>query len=203
MEKFEDKEPSIADSTDEEVFQKYVDDLRLSPEDFDKKILDMGAGIGQFSKWAREHRVSSQIYSMDKSTEFLQGENAVAGKAETLPFTDNSFDLVVSDAAIPHTYMGEGDPGEVEEKVALSLNEAVRVLKPGGEIRLAGVLMGDLYENQKILTRSIQAALDRLKENGVQVILEHTPSGDTYEYDGHVKKNLLAKAYLVTIKKPN
>jgi hypothetical protein len=42
MEKIPKHEPLIEDYNDEEVFQNYMEDLRLSPEDFDKKILDVG-----------------------------------------------------------------------------------------------------------------------------------------------------------------
>lgn len=198
--KFENQEPSITESTDEEIFQKYVEDLRLSPADFGKKILDIGAGSAQFAKWAREHGVNSQIYSIDQEA-YTDEKNTVTGKAEALPFADESFELVISDAAVPHGYIGEGIPEEIEKKVLLSLKEAIRVLKRGGEIRFARVLMGELYENQKILTESILKALNELKKEGFEVVQEHIPSDDTYEYEGHEKKSLLAKAYLITIRK--
>lgn len=44
------REPSISESTDEEVFQSYMEDLRLTPEDLDKKIIDIGAGSTKFAK---------------------------------------------------------------------------------------------------------------------------------------------------------
>ncbi len=59
------KEGESLNSTDEEVFQRYVEDLQLTPEDFEKYILDAGANSAQFAKWAKEHGVSSEIYSLE------------------------------------------------------------------------------------------------------------------------------------------
>lgn len=204
MENPENKKALSESSKDDATFQKYVEDLKLAPEDFEKKILDIGAGSARFSKWAREHGVSSQIYSLDRSHKSIKGENSIVGKAESLPFANNSFDLVISNAAIPHIFaIGASEPRKLEDDVLSSLNEAVRVLKPGGEIRLARVLMGDLYENQKVLTQSIKAALNKLKkECKLEIIEEHVQSDDAYEYDGGKRKRLLAKSYLITIRKP-
>lgn len=201
MEKFE-REPSIGDKTDEEAFQAYMEDLRLTPEDFSKKILDIGAGSAQFAKWAKEHGVSSQIYSLEPTQSLAEKEKGVKGLAEKIPFAEESFDLVVSVAAIPNVYLGEAGPG-VKEKVLESLSEMVRVLKNGGEIRLARVLIGNIYEPQRILSHGTAEALIELKEKyGVQVEKIRTPSDDTYEYEGHERKNLLAEAYLLIIRKP-
>lgn len=201
MEKFE-RYPSIGDKTNEEVFQTYIEDLRLTPEDFSKKILDVGAGSAQFAKWAKKHGVSSQIYSLEPTQPLVERGKGVKGVAEKIPFAEESFDLVVSVAAIPNVYLNEKESG-VKEKVLESLSEMVRVLKSGGEIRLARVLMGNVYESQRVLAQSIDEALLKLEEKyGVQIEKDRTPSDDTYEYEGHERKNLLAEAYILIIRKP-
>ncbi len=188
--------------TAEEAFQHYVEDLRLTPEDFDKKILDVGAGSAQFAKWAKEHHVSSQIYSAEPQTERLtEKEKSVSARAENLPFPDETFDLVISVAAIPNIYLGE-DPKVMKEKIVQGFNEMTRVVKTGGEIRLARVLIGNIYEPQRILSESIDEALQKIEEGGAQVEKIRTPSDDTYEYEGHKRKRLLAEAYLLIIHKP-
>lgn len=202
IEKF--KQQEIIEPTDEEVFQAYVEDLRLAPEDFNKRILDVGAGSAQFAKWAKEHGVGREIYSLEpKKEELAKKDKNVAAKAEAIPFENESFDMVISDSAIPNVYVGEVSAEAVKEKVRDSLREMVRVIRPGGEIRLARVLMGEEYESQRILSQSIEEALRNLEaESGVEVEKIRTPSDDTYEYDKyHKKTKLLAEAYLVMIRK--
>ena len=200
MEEFE--KPPIDEKSDEEVFREYMEDLKLSPEDFNKKILDVGAGSAQFAKWAKEHGVSSEIYSLEPRKEnLIEKEKGVVAKAETMPFADESFDLIVSNAAIPNIYLGESSES-IQKKVRSSLDEMMRVLKSGGEIRLARVLIGKEYEPQRDLSKSIENALAELEKSGtVQVEKVRTSSDDTYEYQSHTPKKLLAEAYLIIIRK--
>ena len=189
--------------TDEEEFQRYVEDLKLKPEDFEKKILDVGAGAAQFAKWAKEHGISRQIYSLEPQRDYLQESyKGVAGKAEELPFKDGSFDLAVSSAAIPNIYIDENDQDKVKEKITKSLSEILRVIRPGGEARLARVLMGKEYEGQRILSESVEEVLEELEATGgVQIEKIRTPANDTYEYEGKRPVKLLAEAYLIIIRK--
>ncbi|MEK7172709.1 MAG: methyltransferase domain-containing protein, partial [Patescibacteria group bacterium] len=84
-----------------------MEDLKLSPEDFDKKILDVGSGSGQFAKWAKEHNVSSQIFSLEPKQESKEKIKSVKGVAEAIPFQNEVFDLVVSNASIPNVLFGK------------------------------------------------------------------------------------------------
>lgn len=190
------------EETDEEIFQHYIEDLRLTPEDFNKKILDVGAGSAKFAKWAKEHGVNNQIYSVEpQAGRLAEREKSVAALAENLPFSDEAFDLVISVASIPNVYLGENSEA-IKERVARGLNEMVRVTKSGGEVRLARVLMGKLYDSQRILTKSIDEVIQELERKGMQIEKIRTPSDDTYEYKGHERKRLLAEAYLLIIRKP-
>lgn len=202
MKKFE--KLSIIEKTDEEVFQGYMEDLRFTPEDFDKKILDVGSGASQFAKWAKEHGVSKEIYSLEPRKKYiLDKQRGVAARAEAMPFANESFDLIVSVAAIPNVYINAGDAEAVKEAVVHSLYEMIRVLKFGGEIRLARVLIGRKYESQRILAQNLDETLQELQEGyGVQIKKIRTPHNDTYEYEGHERKNLRAEAYLLIIQKP-
>ena len=92
----------VEDETDEEVFRRYVENLDLSPEDFEGKTLDVGADAAQFEKWAREHNVSQNIYSLEASPKEQKGTRIVKGLVEELPFRDEEFDLVISHFAIPN-----------------------------------------------------------------------------------------------------
>jgi ubiquinone/menaquinone biosynthesis C-methylase UbiE len=180
----------------EEIFQKYIEDLELTPEDFDKKILDIGAGNAGFAKWAKEHNVSSEIYSLDTRDEMEEKEKSVVGTADELPFKDESFDLIISACAVPNVT-------EVDQ-VEKTLLEAIRVVKPGGEIRLAKVFEGERYESQRIKKQELNKVLEKLKDMNLSVEKIRQPQGDLYEYDGHIKTDrLLSESYLIKIKKPN
>lgn len=177
-----------------------MEDLRLTPEDFSKKILDVGAGSAQFAKWAKEHDVSQEIYSLEPKEDYPEEKNnTILAKAESIPFKDESFDLIVSNAAIPNIYIGDK---YAEKEVEDSFNEMIRVLKSGGEIRLAHVLFGKEYRSQIILKQSIERALKDIEsKEGFEVERIRTPIGDTYEYVNHEPTELLAEAYLIIIRK--
>ena len=200
-EKFPQNEPSIEDYTDEEVFQNYMEDLKLSPEDFDKKILDVGSGSSQFAKWAKEHSVSSQIFSLESKQESQEKTKSVRGVAEAIPFQEEAFDLVISNASIPNVFLGERQE-IVREKIKNSLFELMRVTKPGGEIRLGRVLKGEIYETQKAFVSALDETLHELQQTyGAEIEEIPYPVANTYEYVNHEPVKLLAKAYLIRIRK--
>jgi len=202
MEKIPKHEPSIEDYNDEEVFQNYMEDLRLSPEDFDKKILDVGSGSSQFAKWAKEHNVSSQIFSLEPKEEPQEKTKSVKGVAEAIPFQDEVFDLVISNAAIPNVFVEESQE-IVKEKVKNSLFEMMRVTKPGGEIRLGRVLRGEISETQKAVVSALDETLNELRQiYGAEIEEIPYSTGDIYEYENNKPTKLLARAYLIKIHKP-
>ena len=55
-------------------------------------------------------------------------------KKQLLELSKRPFDLVVSDAAIPNL-LRDADQKRMEQSVRQSFNEALRVLKPGGQAR--------------------------------------------------------------------
>ena len=189
-------------SEEEKTFRQYIEDLKLNPEDFKKVILDVGAGEAHFAKWAKDHNISSQIYSLEPFQKMAEKEKGLIGNAEEIPTLDASFDLVVSNGAIPNIYLGEKD---VEEKVKKSFTEMLRILKAGGEVRLARVLFGSKYKNQKIFADSVLGILKELQEKfNIKIDKIRTPLNDSYEYDekGN-KKVILAESFLIILRKPN
>ena len=79
----------------------------------------------------------------------------------------------------------------------------LRILKDGGEIKIARVLIGDKYESQRALKNSIQEVLQELQEKlNIEIEKIRTPLYDSYEYENHEKKDLLAESFLVILKKP-
>lgn len=80
-----------------------------------------------------------------RETQEAHDKGALAGFVHALPFQDNSFDLIfdkdaVSKYATPQDY-DFVDKSTLEEKELFrrSLREMIRVLKPGGEIRIADI----------------------------------------------------------------
>jgi len=109
--------------------------LGLSFNDLRKKVvLDVGADAGEVA--AEGNRRGCTIISLDRLPEGVLWGNGIqenipytVGDARLLPFADSTFDYVLSHAAPPTTWT------ETPELVARTLEEYVRVVKPGGEVR--------------------------------------------------------------------
>jgi len=105
--------------------------MGLTWEDLDgKKVLDGGASELRLDRAAKIQGSSAQIFSVDfdnwKYWPGLPAESktrAADAYAEQLPFPDNTFDLIINNAAA----------------IGASILDEARVLKPGGEIRITPI----------------------------------------------------------------
>lgn len=92
-------------------------------------VMDLGCGTGFFSNALQERFNNSLIIGVDLSVDMLSAAQQklpglfVAGDAETLPFANNSIDLIFSNFALQWCF-----------DLPLLFNELRRVLKPGGEL---------------------------------------------------------------------
>ena len=136
------------------VWAKLLETLNLRG---DERILDMGCGRGAVLLMAAQHLTTGRAVGVDlwrsvdqsgNSPEATQ-RNAVAegvadrvelhtGDMTALPFEDNSFDVVVSSLAI-HNISGRAG----REK---AIDEAVRVLRPGGRLMIADIRATRQYQ---------------------------------------------------------
>jgi 2-polyprenyl-3-methyl-5-hydroxy-6-metoxy-1,4-benzoquinol methylase len=92
----------------------------------DKRILDIGCGVGAFVRRLREF--SAEVYGTD-----IDAENVAEGArevpnlglavGEAMPFADNTFDVILLHEVLEH----------VDDDVE-TLREARRILAPGGRI---------------------------------------------------------------------
>lgn len=127
----------------------------------DERILDMGCGRGAVLLMAAQHLTTGKAVGVDlwrtadqsgNAMEATQ-RNAVAegvadrvelhtGDMTALPFEDDNFDLVVSSLAIHNI---SGSAGR-----AKAIDEAVRVLRPGGRLMIADIRATRQHEKQLI-----------------------------------------------------
>jgi len=97
-----------------------------------KKVLDLGAGLGQYSESILSRGASSvtaleyQKCKADWIQQRVQGVRVVQGSASELPFEDSSFDSIFSHTVFEHL-----------PDVKKALLEAHRVLRPGGQFLLS------------------------------------------------------------------
>lgn len=94
------------------------------------RILDVGAGTGEFTRILREE-TTAQVVAMDADTELLAHVDAprVAGDATRLPFGDGSFDLVVCQALLVNL----PDPSEALREFVRVSSDRVAVVEPAND----------------------------------------------------------------------
>jgi ubiquinone/menaquinone biosynthesis C-methylase UbiE len=125
----------------------------------DERILDLGCGRGAVLLMAAQHLTTGRAVGVDLWRRADQSGNSadatranavaegVADRVElhtadmtALPFADNSFDVVVSSLAI-HNIRGAAGRRK-------AIDEAVRVLRPGGRLLVADVRATRQYEER-------------------------------------------------------
>jgi arsenite methyltransferase len=147
------------------VWAELVDQLNLRG---DEQILDLGCGRGAVLLMAAQHLTTGRAVGVDVwRTRDQSGNTAEATRRNALaegvsdrvqlctadmtalPFGDNSFDLVLSSIAI-HNIRGRAGRDR-------AIDEAVRVLRPSGQLLIADMRATDRY-------------CTRLKELGMTVV---------------------------------
>lgn len=144
-------------SNDSIDFHTQLNELGLSIESLrDKSVLDIGSGGARLAEGAKDEEINTKIISLDPKYSLPGNLNrkicggkdttmerikekqlpAVAGLAESLPFADESFDLIIANCSVPY-YQQNND------LKAKSIFEMIRVQRPGGEARITMVTKDD------------------------------------------------------------
>ena len=133
------------------VHRWLVDQARIQP---DQRVLEIGCGTGNLAILIKRLHPGTQVIGIDPDAKALARAQRKAGRealsvrldsgfAEELPYPDASFDRVLS--ALMFHHLG---PEEKER----TLDEARRVLKPGGSLHLLD-FGGEQVRSDGFLTR--------------------------------------------------
>jgi ubiquinone/menaquinone biosynthesis C-methylase UbiE len=103
-----------------------------------QKVLDLGCGTGTLAIMAKEMQPGAKVSGLDADPDMLKVAKFKAGEQNTdvtfdvgftneLPYSDESFDIVMSSIMVHHLKTPD------KEQTA---REVFRVLKPGGELHI-------------------------------------------------------------------
>lgn len=120
----------------ERVVRGYFKDLGLVKSELKgRQVLDVGSGQDCFfAKHCQEQGITNDVYSIDLQID-SNNEKDVVGDGVFLPFNDEVFDLVISENAIPSMFYSILCMKDMREMFRQSIDEMLRITKPGGEIR--------------------------------------------------------------------
>jgi ubiquinone/menaquinone biosynthesis C-methylase UbiE len=144
------------------LHRQLVDQARIQPE---QRVLEIGCGTGNLAILIKRLHPDAEVVGMDPDPKALARAQRKAGRealsmqldrgfAEELPYPDASFDRVLS--ALMFHHLG---PEEKER----TLEEARRVLKPGGSLHLLD-FGGEQVRSDGFLTR-LHHRSKRLRDN--------------------------------------
>jgi len=145
-----------------------------------KKVLEIGPGLAELTRAAKKRGIT--VVPLEKNPDLWEDEGGlpkevpyVIGDATKMPFENESFDIVLAKAAPPTI-------SSKQEEVVLVINEALRVLRPGGSFRFgplplnASILPDDLFTPEEDKIFSPAQRIQRVSERSTQFLREHWPN---------------------------
>jgi len=184
-----------------EDVQEQLENFGLKPEQITGDVLDIGAGEGEFAKNFK-NKDGVKIVSIDKFVEEDENSEVIVCDVRELPFDDEAFDLVLSHASIPNVFINmyseefsEVSKREMKKALDKTFNQIIRVLKPGGEIRLSPIRIAENYESEKTMKVLIVDLIKDLQDQGLNVSLQYLKTTQ------NPKNNEKSDSYRMIIKK--
>ncbi|OGZ57276.1 MAG: hypothetical protein A2728_03135 [Candidatus Spechtbacteria bacterium RIFCSPHIGHO2_01_FULL_38_11] len=119
-----------------DTFLQYVEMLNIGDIESlnNKTILDIGSGSGAFKKVLERMIFPRFFVNLDNaSVDLWEGRMDVQGDVKQLPFKDESFDYILMHCSVP---IMQATTANRPWDIPVSIREAVRVLKPGGTIKI-------------------------------------------------------------------
>lgn len=133
-----------------------------------KSILDVGCNIGITLSFLDEsnelHGIEIDEYCVQEAQKLNEKANIVQGSMDSLPFSDNSFDVVY----VSHTVPGNDFPVENKESFRKkTFDEIYRVLKPNGKLYLTTPNRNSIYYRGKknIDSKDLKEVVSQFKIN--------------------------------------
>lgn len=107
--------------------ERYITILNIINEQKAEKVLDAGCGKGRYLKNLREDVADVKFYGMDLSEKVMQSLpdeiEKIQGTLTSIPFEDETFDVVYSCEAVEHAI-----------NVEAAISELIRITKKGGVV---------------------------------------------------------------------
>lgn len=173
---------------DTPVLDQYLIDFELGEEDLEGRILDLGAGMRMLAKeafelglsriysvsesrlaWMETQRMVEMVRRMNPEAEVVSIWGAVdslslEGKMQALPFSANSFDLVLSrDSLMPRIFESEGD-------LIAGYKELVRVIAPGGRAEILPGWLDNWTDEEKRMAMGAFGELEKIKGIRIEAV---------------------------------
>ena len=132
---------------------------------FGSRVLDAGAGEGQYQRFFGSHRYTGVDLAVGDATWNYAGLDALAD-LNALPFPAECFDAALNIVTLEHL-----------KEPAAALAEVARVLKPGAPLLLVAPLDWEVHQHPHDFFRYTRFGLQILLERAGFSMLELTPAG--------------------------
>ena len=131
-----------------------------------RRLLEIGCGVGQFAERVQKE-LGAEVVAVDVSERMVEltrarGIETQVADAQELPFADAEFDCVAANWVLYHV-----------PEIDKALEEAKRVLKPGGHFVAATIGERNMGELWDVLGTQATHDLSFGYENGVEILERH------------------------------
>ena len=176
------------------LYEKYLHNLGILEADLrDKRVLDVGAGSRFFAAHVLKENITTEIFSLDPvvrsrpasklAWESIDEEvqkkvdaRTVKAVKESIPLKDESIDLVLANCMNKSKHAKSYEEAqELQKEIEDMFGEFLRVLAPGGEVRIFGLKREESPKRELENLRwrgGIMAKLAELKKQGFKVAIE-------------------------------